>query len=305
MKQSNHKATLKQETGSEKKIAMRVSTISIVINLLLSLLKFLAGIFAKSGAMISDAVHSASDVFSTFVVMIGVTFSEKSSDEEHPYGHERLECVASLILAVILAATGAGIGFAGLEKITSANQTALEIPGKLALIAAIVSIIVKEWMYWFTRAAAKKINSGALMADAWHHRSDALSSVGSFVGIFGARMGFPVLDPIASVVICLFIEKAAFDIFKDSIDKMVDKSCTDEEIAAMRELILSQQGVEEIDEIKTRLFGSKVYVDVEIAMDGSKALIEAHAVAEQVHDEIEKNFSAVKHCMVHVNPLKK
>lgn len=305
MKQSNHKATLKQETGSEKKIAMRVSTISIVINLLLSLLKLLAGIFAKSGAMISDAVHSASDVFSTFVVMIGVTFSEKSSDEEHPYGHERLECVASLILAVILAATGAGIGFSGLEKITSANQTALEIPGKLALIAAIVSIIVKEWMYWFTRAAAKKINSGALMADAWHHRSDSLSSIGSFVGIFGARMGFPVLDPIASVVICLFIEKAAFDIFKDSIDKMVDKSCTDEEIAAMRELILSQQGVEEIDEIKTRLFGSKVYVDVEIAMDGSKALIEAHAVAEQVHDEIEKNFSAVKHCMVHVNPLKK
>lgn len=304
MKQNNQKVNSKKEDSSEKKVAMRVSIISIVINLLLSLLKLLAGISAKSGAMISDAVHSASDVFSTFIVMIGVTFSEKKSDEEHPYGHERLECVASLILAIILAATGVGIGFAGLEKITQANHVALQIPGKLALAAAVVSIIIKEWMYWFTRAAAKKINSGALMADAWHHRSDALSSVGSFIGIFGARMGFPVLDPIASVVICIFIEKAAFDIFKDSIDKMVDKSCTDEEIEKMKALILSQQGVEEIDEIKTRLFGSKIYVDVEIAMDGTKPLIEAHAVAEQVHEEIEKNFSAVKHCMVHVNPLK-
>lgn len=304
MKQNNQKVNSKKEDSSEKKVAMRVSIISIVINLLLSLLKLLAGISAKSGAMISDAVHSASDVFSTFIVMIGVTFSEKKSDEEHPYGHERLECVASLILAIILAATGVGIGFAGLEKITQANHAALQIPGKSALAAAVVSIIIKEWMYWFTRAAAKKINSGALMADAWHHRSDALSSVGSFIGIFGARMGFPVLDPIASVVICIFIEKAAFDIFKDSIDKMVDKSCTDEEIEKMKALILSQQGVEEIDEIKTRLFGSKIYVDVEIAMDGTKPLIEAHAVAEQVHEEIEKNFSAVKHCMVHVNPLK-
>lgn len=123
-------------------------------------------------------------------------------------------------------------------------------------------------------------------------------------GIFGARMGFPVLDPIASVVICCLIEKAAYEIFKDSIDKMVDKSCTDKEVNEMRELILRQQGVDDIDEIKTRLFGSKVYVDVEIAMDGAKSLLEAHTVAEQVHGEIEKNLPEVKHCMVHMNPLK-
>lgn len=305
MEQNNLKGNQKVEVSKEKKLAMRVSTVSIIINLLLSLFKFLAGIFARSGAMISDAVHSASDVFSTFIVMIGVSISEQKEDNEHQYGHERLECVASLILAIILSLTGLGIGYAGIEKIVAGNYDSLQVPGHLALTAAIVSIIVKEWMYWYTRAAAKKINSGALMADAWHHRSDALSSVGAFIGIFGARMGYPVLDPIAGVVICLFIEKAAYDIFKDSIDKMIDKSCASKEVEEMKTVILSQQGVEEIDEIKTRLFGSKIYVDVEIAMDGDKSLTEAHAVAEKVHEEIEKNFSSVKHCMVHVNPMKK
>ena len=252
--------------------------------------------------MISDAVHSASDVFSTFIVMIGVTIAGKKSDREHPYGHERLECVASIILAVILALTGLGIGIAGVEKIIGAEQTALQIPGKLALIAAVVSIICKEWMYWFTRAAAKKINSGALMADAWHHRSDALSSVGAFAGILGARMGFPVLDPIASIVICFFIEKAAYDIFKDAVDKMIDKSCSEEIVNKMKQVILNNQYVEGIDEIKTRLFGSKIYVEVEIVMDSAMTLIEAHEEAEKVHVSIEDNFPEVKHCMVHVNP---
>lgn len=290
---------------SFQQIAMNVSTISIVVNVFLSVFKLVAGILAHSGAMISDAVHSASDVFSTIIVMIGVSVSEKKSDDEHPYGHERLECVAAIILAVVLAITGLGIGVAGLKKVADGNYGALQIPGMLALTAAVVSIITKEWMYWFTRAAAKKINSGALMADAWHHRSDALSSIGAFVGILGARMGFPILDPIASIVICIFIEKAALDIFKDSMDKMVDKSCPDDLVQKMREAILKQAGVEEIDEIKTRLFGSKIYVDVEIAMDGQKSLNEAHGVAEQVHQVIEREFPDVKHCMVHVNPLKK
>lgn len=294
MKQNNQK--------SFREIAMNVSTISIIVNVVLSALKLLAGILAHSGAMISDAVHSASDVFSTFVVMIGVSISERKSDDEHPYGHERLECVAAIILAVILALTGLGIGIAGIGKVLDGNADALQVPGILALVAAVVSIATKEWMYWFTRAAAKKINSGALMADAWHHRSDALSSVGAFIGILGARMGFPILDPIASIVICIFIEKAALDIFKDSIDKMIDKSCQDDVVQEMTDIILQQQGVEGIDEIKTRLFGSKIYVDVEIAVDGERPLKETHMVAEQVHQAIESHFSDVKHCMVHVNP---
>ena len=185
---------IKKANRNDKDIAMRVSTVSIMVNLLLSFFKLMAGIFGASGAMISDAIHSASDVFSTFIVMIGVTISNKKSDKEHPYGHERLECVASIILAVVLLATGIGIGMNGIQKIISDIDNVIEVPKSMALIAAIVSILVKEWMYWYTRAAAKKINSGALMADAWHHRSDALSSIGAFIGIFGARLGFPVLD---------------------------------------------------------------------------------------------------------------
>ncbi len=301
MKQKNQKSV--ESLKTEKSVAMKVSTISIVINLLLSLLKLIAGIVARSGAMISDAVHSASDVFSTFIVMIGVTISGKESDKEHPYGHERMECIASIVLAIILALTGFGIGITGVRKIAGGKYGELDIPGALALVAAVVSIIVKEWMYWYTRGAAKKINSGALMADAWHHRSDALSSVGAFIGIFGARMGLPVLDPIASIVICIFIEKAAFYIFKDALDKMVDKSCPDETIQQMKNIILAQDGVEGIDDIKTRLFGAKIYIDVEISVKASKSLLEAHEIAQRVHDAIEEEIPNVKHCMVHENPM--
>lgn len=288
----------------DKKIAMRVSTVSIVVNVMLSIFKLFTGIFAKSGAMISDAIHSASDVFSTFIVIIGVNIANKKSDKEHQYGHERLECIASIILAVILFATGIGIGIGGIKKIMEGNYGNLKIPGILALIAAVVSIVVKEWMYWYTRSAAKKINSGALMADAWHHRSDALSSIGAFIGIFGARLGFPILDPIASVIICVFIGKAAFDVFKDSIDKLVDKSCDDVIVKKMRTIIMNEDGVIRIDSLRTRLFGAKIYVDIEIAADGSKTLTDTHEIAERVHNVVELNFESVKHCMVHVNPYK-
>lgn len=282
--------------------AMKVSWVSIAVNIFLSVLKLIAGIAARSGAMISDAVHSASDVFSTFVVMIGVFFAGRKPDKEHPYGHERIECVASVLLAVVLAATGLGIGYKGVMNIIRSGEEKLAVPGMLALIAAVVSVLVKEAMYRYTASAAKKINSGALMADAWHHRSDALSSVGSFIGILGARLGLPVLDPVASVVICVFIEKAAFDIFMDSIDKMIDKACPEEISDKMREAILSTEEVLGIDEFRTRLFGSRIYVEVDIVMDSKKTLIEAHDTAEKVHDTIEREFPDVKHCMVHVNP---
>lgn len=298
MKESNKS----MDTFYEKKIAMRVSVVSIIVNAILSLFKLFAGIFAKSNAMISDAIHSASDVFSTFIVIIGVNIANKQSDEEHQYGHERLECVAAIILAVILAATGIGIGINGLEKILGGSYWELEVPGMIALIAAIISIVVKEWMYWYTRSAAKKINSGALMADAWHHRSDSLSSIGALIGILGARLGYPIFDPVASVVICIFIIKAAYDIFKDAIDKLVDKSCDEETVEKIKKVIMNQEGVLGIDLLRTRLFGSKIYVDVEISADGNKPLKETHAIAEKVHDAIEEEFKTVKHCMVHVNP---
>ncbi|MDO4519543.1 MAG: cation diffusion facilitator family transporter [Eubacteriales bacterium] len=292
------------EHNQNKKIAMKVSAVSIAVNVGLSLFKLFAGLLAHSGAMISDAIHSTSDVLSTFVVIVGVKMSEKKSDEDHQYGHERMECVSSIILAVLLAATGIGIGLKGVQNITSGiSEAEIMIPGVLALIAAIVSLVVKEGMFWYTRAAAKEINSSALMADAWHHRSDALSSIGAFIGILGARIGFPIMDPIASVVICMFVLKAAFDIFKDSIEKMVDHSCDEETISEMKAVTASVEGVKNIDEIRTRLFGSKIYVDIEIAASGDLTLKAGHDIAEKVHNEIEQKFKNVKHCMVHVNPL--
>lgn len=290
------------ETKKQKKIATQISAVSIIANVVLSVFKLVAGIVGKSGAMISDAVHSASDVVSTVVVLIGVHLSSKEADKEHPYGHERLECVAAIVLSVILFATGAGIGIKGVQTLVAGVTHTQATPGFLALLAAIVSIAVKESMYWFTIAAAKKINSSALKADAWHHRSDSLSSIGALIGIIGARMGYPVLDSVASVVIALFVMKAAFDIFMDAVNKMVDQSCDDETEESMKELILSQENVLGLTSLQTRLFGSRIYVDAEIEADGNLTLIDAHEIAENVHDAIEREFVLVKHCMVHVNP---
>ena len=285
-----------------ERLAMRVSVVTILGNLVLTVFKLAAGIIAHSGAMVSDAVHSASDVLSTFVVIVGVKLSGKESDKEHPYGNERFECVAAIILSVMLAVTGAGIGWAGIQTILG-DSAQLVVPGRLALAAAIVSILSKEAMYWYTRAAAKKLDSSALMADAWHHRSDALSSVGSFAGILGARLGLPILDPVASVAICLFILKAAADIFKDAVSKMIDTSCPSEVEEKMWEVVQAQDGVLGIDRLQTRLFGDRVYVELDIAADANAPLTKAHDVAVRVHDAIEETFPKVKHCMVHVNPF--
>lgn len=292
----------KSVKGSTKNLAIYVSVVSIIVNVVLSAAKLLAGIFGKSSAMVSDAIHSASDVFSTFVVIAGVKMSEKKADKGHPYGHERMECVASIILAVLLGIVGVGIGVSGMGKILSGNYQTLEIPGFISLVAAVVSIAVKEWMFWYTRAAAKKLNSGALMADAWHHRSDALSSVGSFAGILFARIGFPVMDSIASVIISLCIIKAAYDIFKDGINKMVDHSCDSETQEAILNSALNVQGVIDVDDLKTRLFGSKLYVDMEISADANLSLKASHEIAERVHSVIEEKYPECIHCMVHVNP---
>ena len=280
--------------------AVRVSTLSIVGNSALALFKLLDGIFARSGAMISDAVHSASDVFSSIIVIIGVKIAAKEADRDHPYGHERFEPVSALILAVILLLTGVFIGHSALENIKSAAE--VPIPGALALVAAAVSILGKEAMFWYTRFHARRIDSGALMAEAWHHRSDALSSIGALIGIAGARMGHPILDPVASLVICFFIGKAAVDIFRDAVGKMVDHACSEETEQALRDCALAQEGVCGVDLLSTRVFGNRVYVDIEISADGERTLREAHAIAECVHQAIETRFPQVKHIMVHVNP---
>lgn len=296
--------TKKQEVTEDEfqRVANRVSFITIVENMLLSLMKLISGIVAHSGAMISDALHSASDVFSTIIVIIGIRLASKESDKEHPYGHERLECVAAIVLAMVLFMTGLGIGLDAFRNIVSGDYGNLQVPGVLALVAAFISIVSKEGMYWYTRHYAKKIDSGALMADAWHHRSDAFSSIGALIGIAGARMGFPVMDSVASLVIFLFIVKAAYDIFKDAMDKMVDHSCDEETEKEIYDCVMTNEEVLGIDLLQTRIFGNKIYVDVEIAANPSCTLREAHSIAEAVHEKIEENFPKVKHIMVHVNP---
>lgn len=278
-------------------IATKITINTIVVNLILSFIKMIAGLYAHSNAMISDAVHSASDVFSSFVVLIGIRFSQKESDRNHPYGHERFECVAAIVLAVVLAVTGCTIG---LNAITP--KTEIMIPGTMALCAAVLSIIVKEGMYWYTRFYALKLDSGALMADAWHHRSDSLSSIGALIGIAGARLGYPVCDNIASLIICIFILKAAFDIFKDAIDKMIDKSCDEQTEQRIKEVILSHAEVLSIDFFQTRLFANKIYIDLEISVDANLTFKQAHDCSEAIHNAIETQFPKVKHIMIHVNP---
>ena len=303
MKENKTMKTQKNEQEKDfQKVANKVSFVTILGNIVLSIFKLIAGVVAHSNAMISDAIHSASDVFSTVVVIIGIKLASKESDKEHPYGHERLECVAAVILAGVLFVTGIGIGAEAVKTIIGGHYDNIEAPGILALVAAVVSIALKEAMFWYTRFHAKRIDSSALMADAWHHRSDAFSSIGALIGILGARIGFPIMDSLASLVIFVFIAKAAYDIFMDAVDKMVDHACDEETEKQIRDCIMKNKEVLCIDLFQTRMFGNKIYADIEIGVAGSYTLQKAHEIAEAVHDDIERDFPKVKHIMVHVNP---
>jgi cation diffusion facilitator family transporter len=279
-------------------IGIRISKNTILGNAVLSILKVGIGIFARSSAMISDGIHSFSDVISTIGVIIGLKLSNEPEDESHPYGHEKIESLASLFLAMMLFFVAIGIAWSGINTIKSGEYL---IPGKMAIVAALLSILGKEWMFFYTIKYAKQLNSPALKADAWHHRSDSLSSIGALVGIVGARMGYPILDPLVALVIAALIIKVSYDIAKQGIEQLIDKSASDEIISEIEERIWSIQGVRKIDILKTRQHANKIYVDVEISVDGELTVKEGHDIALEVHDLIEKN-ELVKHCMVHVNP---
>ena len=287
---------------SNEQTAMRAGRNSILINIFLSIFKLCAGIFGNSAAMVADAVHSITDLFSTVVALVGIKLAGQKPDKTHPYGHERFECVATLILATLISVVGVGIGWAGVQMIISGQFNEAGIPGLVAKIAAIVSIGVKEGVYWYMRGVAKKIDSAALMADAVHSRADGLSSIGSFIGILGARIGFPVLDSVAAIVICLFILKTALGIFMDAIGRLTDRACDDATVEEIRAVIIAQDAVEGVDQLKTRVAGNRIYVDVEICVNRASSLQTAHDIAQCVHDAIEREFPKVKHCMVHVNP---
>lgn len=286
----------------EDEIIKKLSFVSITGNVLLTVLKMFAGVTGNSGALISDAIHSLSDIFTTVIAWVGVKVSKQEADQKHQYGHERLECAASLTLGIVLMLTGLGLGKAGLENIISGAYKHLEIPTLIALVAAFVSILGKEAMYWYTRYYAKLIDSAAFMADAWHHRSDAFSSIGSLIGVGGAMLGFPVMDSLASVAICLCILKVAYDIIKDAFSKLLDTSFGHDYEQKLHDFIQQQEHVKSIDLLQTRMFGNKIYVDLEISLPGELSLRDAHDIAEKVHEAVEENFPEIKHIMIHVNP---
>lgn len=287
--------------STREQIGNRTILITVVMNIFLSLIKLLAGFIGHSTSMISDGVHSLSDVISSIGVFIGLRISQKPADIDHPYGHEKFEAVLSKILAFILFLTGLSIGYSAIETIVSSSYI---IPKMMTIWATLLSIGVKEWMYHYTIRQAKKIESTALAADAWHHRSDSLSSIGALIGIIGARLGFPILDPLAALVITLIILKVAIEIFVEATNQVIDKAASPELVNEIIQQIQSVNGVLAIDSLKTRVHSNRIYVDLEISVEATLSLIEAHTIAEAVHYQLEQNIHKIKHCTVHVNPLK-
>lgn len=290
------------EAAARDKVVARLSIVGVGGNIFLAAFKFIAGILGNSMALVSDAVHSTSDVLATTVAYIGDRIARREADESHPYGHERFEQLAAAVLALILAAVGLGIGYAGVESLVHGGAGD-SVPSVLALVAAGVSIVVKEAMFWYTRHGAKKIGSDVFMADAWHHRTDALSSVAALLGVGATMLGFPLGDAIASIVICLFILKVAWDVGRDAVGKLVDESGGKELNEAIAKCAERCSAVNHIDSVVTRRFGSLYYADVEVAMDGALTLREAHKHAEEIHERIERECPQVKHVTVHVNPI--
>ncbi len=285
---------------SSNTIINRLSAVGIIGNILLSVFKFVAGIVGNSSAMVSDAVHSTSDIVATVVAYFGAKLGRMKTDDSHPYGHERIECIFTLFLGLILLGTGLFIGYEAVVKIISGTYG--EEPEMIAIVAAVVSIITKELMFHYTMHYAKILRSDSFKADAWHHRSDALSSIAALIGIALAMSGFPIMDPVASIIICLFIIRLSIGILLDSINKTVDRSCDEDTVCRMKDTVMGVDGVRSVDLINTRLFGNRIYVDLEISVDCSMSVEDGHRIAEDVHLTLEREYPDVKHVMVHVNP---
>ena len=281
-------------------IGQRIGFTTLVVNVVLTIIKVFVGFLSKSQGMIADGIHSLSDIVSTIVVMLGLRFSDAPADFDHPYGHEKIEPIVAKLLAVILFMTTLGIGYSGIRTILEGNYV---VPGSGAIFAALLSIIVKEWMYQYTKKGAQRINSPALKADAWHHRSDAFSSIGTLIGVIGAKLGWPILDSMAALVISLLIGKVSVDIYLQSIHQLIDHAAEPEVIEILRQKILSIEGVKGIDDLRTRVHGNKLYVDIDIQVDANLNVAEGHAIAQKVHDELEEGEENIKHCMIHVNPV--
>lgn len=270
------------------------------LNFLLGSVKLAAGLWGRSSAMVADAAHSYSDCASTVAVIAGLKMASKSADADHPYGHEKYELIFANILSILLGLTAVKIGYDALMVIAHGSY---QVPGLAPLLAAVFSVAVKEVMYRLTLRKAKKIGSVAMEADAWHHRSDALSSVGAFVGILGARLGLPVLDPLTGLLVSILVLKVAIDLYRKSVSGLVDSSTDAETVARIQQLLADMDGIEEVNSLKTRVFGASAYADVTIKVDGALTVEEGHDIATLAHNKIEANLPKIKHIMVHIEPM--
>ena len=291
----------------EKEIE-HVTLVGSVVNLLLVGLKGVAGIAGNSAAMVSDAVHSLSDFVTDIVVLIFVRVSGRPQDEDHDYGHGKYETLATLLIGLALAAAAVGIVVSGAGKLAAwLKGEELPAPGKLALWAALISIVVKELLYQYTHIKGRKLNSPALEANAWHHRSDALSSIGAAIGIGGAILlgnRWTVLDPLASIVVGAMLVKVAWDLLGPSFGELTDSSLPAETENQMLEIIGGIPGVEDPHNLRTRRVGNRIVAEVHIRLDGSLTLAEAHEKATEVERRIKAQFGQNSHIIVHMEPRK-
>ncbi len=277
----------------------KTSLITMIMNIIMTVAKIIIGVISGSTAVISDGIHTLSDCLSTVTVMAGLKLSNKGADDDHPYGHQRIESLVSLFLAVILAGTALMLGYSGVDNLLNGAQAEASL---LAFVVTIMSIASKEWMYQYTIRIAKRFNSTSLRADAWHHRSDAVSSVAVLIGLIGIVLGFGFLDSVAAIFVCIIILKAAFDIAKQAVDQLIDHAADEADVKRIREITLKSEGVLDIDLLKTRLSNNVIFVELEIEVDPNLTVIMAHDIAKNVHDSIERELPSVRHCMVHVNP---
>lgn len=286
----------------------RVTIVGGIVNAVLLLFKFVAGVVGHSSAMIADAVHSLSDFATDIVVLVFVRISGKPQDESHDYGHGKYETLATTCIGLALLAVAVGIIAGGAGKIAAwLRGEELAAPGMLALWAALVSIVMKEWTYRYTVSKAKKLNSQAMEANAWHHRSDAFSSLGTAVGIGGAILlgkRWAVLDPLASIVVGGFIVKVAVDLLKDGIGELLEKSLPEEEESEIMKIIASFPDVVDPHHLRTRRIGNRVAVEVHVRMDGGISLNESHARATDIERAIKDKFGEQTHVAIHVEPVK-
>ena len=297
------------QTGkSREKEIYHITIIGSIVNILLTVLKFIAGIAGASAAMIADAVHSLSDLLTDFVVLLFVRFSSRPADSDHPSGHGKYETLATTIVAIALIAAGGILLAGGVQKIAGAiNGEALVMPGRLALWAALISIGAKEAVYWATIAVAKRVDSPALKANAWHHRTDALSSVATALGIGGALLlggQWAILDPIAAVLVSVFIIVTAVKMLAEAIQELMEKSLPEEVEKEIREIAQKDSDMSEMHHLRTRRVGSIYSIDMHLRMRGSTSLYEAHRHSMLLEQRLRERFGPETLISIHIEPLK-